>query len=211
MPRLLAVCRVARLLPDSGTVGVTAIDKRPVDGPVAVRDLGLYADVQADRVHHGGPEKALYAYAQEDAEAWADRLGRATPPGFFGENLRTEGLDLSGAAIGERWRIGDRVEVEVTMPRTPCATFQRHLDESQWVKRFAEEGRTGAYLRVLRRGSIEAGDGVEVLWRPSRPVGLRRWFLEHRAEDAQTLLDTEAAGELRLPDSLRPYLERALG
>lgn len=211
MPRLLAVCRVARLLPDSGTVGVTAIDKRPVDGPVAVRDLGLYADVQADRVHHGGPEKALYAYAQEDAEAWADRLGRATPPGFFGENLRTEGLDLSGAAIGERWRIGDRVEVEVTMPRTPCATFQRHLDEPQWVKRFAEEGRTGAYLRVLRRGSIEAGDGVEVLWRPSRPVGLRRWFLEHRAEDAQTLLDTEAAGELRLPDSLRPYLERALG
>lgn len=211
MPRLLAVCRVARLLPDSGTVGVTAIDKRPVDGPVAVRDLGLYADVQADRVHHGGPEKALYAYAQEDADAWAERLGRPTPPGFFGENLRTEGLDLAGAAIGERWRIGDRVEVQVTMPRTPCATFQRHLDEPQWVKRFAEEGRTGAYLRVRHRGSIEAGEGIEVLWRPSRPVGLRRWFLEHRAEDARTLLDTEAAGELQLPDSLRPYLERALG
>ncbi|QHC66039.1 MOSC domain-containing protein [Rathayibacter oskolensis] len=210
MPRLLAVCRVDRLLPDPGSVGVTAIDKRPVEGPVVVRDLGLYADVQADRAHHGGEAKALYAYAAEDAQWWGERLGRDTPPGFFGENLRTEGIDLSAAVIGERWRIGERVEVEVTMPRTPCATFQRHLDEPQWVKRFAEAGRTGAYLRVLHRGSVEAGDPVEVLSVPSRGVALRRWFVERRADDAQTLLDAEAAGELRLADDLRPYLHRAL-
>ncbi|SMH46348.1 MOSC domain-containing protein YiiM [Rathayibacter oskolensis] len=210
MPRLLAVCRVDRLLPDPGSVGVTAIDKRAVEGPVVVRDLGLYADVQADRAHHGGEAKALYAYSAEDARWWGERLGRATPPGFFGENLRTEGLDLSNAVVGERWRIGSRVEVEVTMPRTPCATFQRHLGEPQWVKRFAEEGRTGAYLRVLHRGSVEAGDAIELLSRPSRSVPLRRWFVERRSDDAQTLLDAEAAGELHLADSLRPYLERAL-
>ncbi|KQQ03944.1 MULTISPECIES: MOSC domain-containing protein [unclassified Rathayibacter] len=210
MPRLLAVCRVDRLLPDPGSVGVTAIDKRPVEGPVVVRDLGLYADVQADRAHHGGEAKALYAYAAEDAQWWGERLGRATPPGLFGENLRTEGLDLSNAVIGERWRIGERVEVEVTMPRTPCATFQRHLDEPQWVKRFAEAGRTGAYLRVLHRGSVEAGDPIELRSRPSRGVPLRRWFVERRADDAQTLLDAGAAGELHLAEALLPYLHRAL-
>lgn len=210
MPRLLAVCRVDRLLPDPGSIGVTAIDKRPVEGPVVVRDLGLYADVQADRAHHGGEAKALYAYSSDDADWWGERLGRPTPPGFFGENLRIEGHDLSSAVVGERWRIGERVEVEVTMPRTPCATFQRHLDEPQWVKRFAEEGRTGAYLRVLRRGSIEAGDTIEVLSRPTRSVPLRRWFVERRADDAQTLLDAEAAGELQLAEALRVYLHRAL-
>ncbi|ROQ03230.1 MOSC domain-containing protein YiiM [Rathayibacter sp. PhB93] len=210
MPRLLAVCRVDRLLPDPGLVGVTAIDKRPVEGPVVIRDLGVYADVQADRAHHGGEAKALYAYAREDAEWWAERLGYEMPPGRFGENLRVEGLELTGAVIGERWRIGEKVEVEVTMPRTPCATFQRVLGEPHWVKRFADEGRTGAYLRVLHRGSIEAGDAIELLSRPERAVPLRRWFVERRADDAQTLLDAEAAGELRLAADLRPYVERAL-
>ncbi|PPG48051.1 MULTISPECIES: MOSC domain-containing protein [unclassified Rathayibacter] len=210
MPRLLAVCRVARLLPDSGTVGVTAIDKRPVEGPVGVRDLGLYGDVQADRAHHGGLDKALYAYSDEDALWWAERLGRPVAAGMFGENLRIEGLDVSGAVIGERWRIGAAVEVEVTMPRTPCATFQRALGEPQWVKRFADEGRTGAYLRVLHRGSVEAGDAVEVLSRPAHGVPVDRWYREHSPADAQALLEAEEAGALRPAPALRASIERAL-
>ena len=36
VPLLTALCRVDRLQPDSGSVGVTAIDKRPLDGPVPV-------------------------------------------------------------------------------------------------------------------------------------------------------------------------------
>ena len=111
MATILAVCRVEQLLPDASSVGVTAIDKRPVDGRVKVRPLGLRADVQADRKHHGGLTKALYAYAQEDAEFWAAELGRPVPAGLFGENLRTSGLDVNGAEIGERWRIGDELVV----------------------------------------------------------------------------------------------------
>ncbi|AJM78058.1 MOSC domain-containing protein [Rathayibacter toxicus] len=210
MPQLRAVCRVSRLLPDPGTVGVTAIDKRPVEGPVAVRDLGLYADVQADRAHHGGPDKALYAYSSTDAQWWSEQLSRPTPPGFFGENLRIDGIDLSESVIGERWQIGDQVQVEVTMPRTPCATFQRYLDEPQWVKLFAAEGRVGAYLRVLRRGSVQAGDSVVIVAQPTGSVPLRRWFCERRAADAQTLLERDAAGELRIAPALREQLERSL-
>lgn len=169
MPRLLAVCVVHQLLPDAGTIGVTAIDKRPVDGSVKIGPYGVYADVQADRKHHGGHDKALYAYAQEDAEHWERELGRALPAGFFGENLRTEGIDVNEARVGEVWRIGEHVEVQVTMPRSPCQTFARWVggeDARGWVKRFGAEGRLGPYLRVLTGGRIEAGDEIVVVSRP---------------------------------------------
>ncbi len=177
MARLLAVCAVRQLRADAGTIGVTAIDKVAVDGAVKVGAYGVYADVQADRKHHGGLDKALYAYAAEDAAFWARELGRELAPGFFGENLRTEGIDVNAARIGERWRIGSGVEVEVTMPRTPCQTFARWVggpDERGWVKRFAAERRLGPYLRVVQTGRIAAGDEIVVT---------------HRPEDAPTILD----------------------
>ena len=175
MPRLVAVCVVRQLRPDAGTVGVTAIDKGPVEGPVRIGPYGVYADVQADRKHHGGLDKALYTYAQEDADHWSAQLGRDLSPGWFGENLRVEGLDVNAALIGERWRIGDRVEVEVTMPRTPCQTFARWVggdDERGWVKRFSAERRLGPYLRVVRGGRVQAGDEIEVVYRPEGAPGL---------------------------------------
>ncbi|MFT4230380.1 MAG: MOSC domain-containing protein [Microbacterium sp.] len=173
--RLLAVCVVRQLRPDAGAVGVTAIDKAPVDGPVRIGPYGAYADVQADRKHHGGLDKALYVYAQEDAGFWESQLGRTLPPGWFGENLRVEGLDVNAARIGERWRIGDRVEAEVTMPRTPCATFARWVggdDEQGWVKRFSRERRLGPYLRVVQGGRVQAGDEIFVLPAPDGAPGL---------------------------------------
>ena len=103
MGSLIAACVVSALRPDAGTVGITAIDKRPVIGAVKVGRLGLYADVQADRKHHGGADKAVYAYAQEDADFWSAQLGRDLPPGWFGENLRVSGLDVTNARVGERW------------------------------------------------------------------------------------------------------------
>lgn len=170
MPHLIAACVVSALRPDSGTVGITAIDKRPVAGPVKVGRLGLYADVQADRKNHGGDDKAVYAYAQEDADYWSAQLGRPLEPGWFGENLRVAGLDVSNARVGDRWRIGSSVELAVTMPRSPCATFARWVggaDERGWVKRFATEGRLGAYLRVIRTGSVSPGDEIELFAAPT--------------------------------------------
>lgn len=177
MPRLLAVCAVRALRPDKGAIGVTAIDKRALDGAVKIGAYGAYSDVQASRKHHGGLDKALYAYADEDAQFWEGQLGRDLEPGFFGENLRTEGFDVNAALVGERWRIGDRVEVEVTMPRTPCQTFARWVggaDERGWVKRFSDERRLGAYLRVVTTGRVRAGDEIVVV---------------HRPEGAPTILD----------------------
>jgi len=142
----------------------SAIDKRPVGGPVEVRRLGLDGDVQVERRHHGGPDQAVYAYAAEDLEMWAARLGRTLPPGSFGENLTLSGLDVTQARIGERWRIGT-VLLEIGDVRTPCHTFQAWLGEPGWIKRFRAEGRPGAYLRVLEEGTLQAGDPIEVVER----------------------------------------------
>ena len=170
VPVVSAVCVVHQLIPDPGGAdGVTAIDKRATSEPVKVGPYGLRGDVQVSRKHHGGLEKAVYLYGQVDADFWEAQLGRELHPGWFGENLRVDGLDVNAARVGERWRIGegaDAVEVELTMPRTPCQTFARWVggeDARGWVKRFADSRRLGAYARVVRTGVVRAGDPLTVL------------------------------------------------
>jgi MOSC domain-containing protein YiiM len=211
---VLAVCRVHQLLTDEGSVGVTAIDKRPVDGPVKVHKLGLHGDIQASRIHHGGLDQALYAYSQADADYWTGELQRELPPGIFGENLRVTGIETTNAIIGERWKIGLDVEVEVTSPRTPCATFQRRMDEAMWIKRFSEAGRVGTYLRVIRTGSVQAGDHIHRLFVPTHGVTIGKWFSDPSIEDIEALRDADADGEIRLqPEYLDEFerLQRRLG
>lgn len=191
-------------------MGVTAIDKRPVDGPVKVHKLGLHGDIQASRIHHGGEDQALYAYSQADADYWVGVLQRELPPGIFGENLRVAGIETTGAVIGERWRIGLDVEVEVTSPRVPCATFQRRMDESQWVKRFTEAGRVGAYLRVVKTGSVQAGDHIHRLFVPKHGVTIGQWFSEPDLDAIEALRDAEADGEIRLQTEYHERFEKML-
>jgi MOSC domain-containing protein YiiM len=212
--RVTAVCVVHGLLPDPGNdPAVTAIDKRPVTGPVEVGPLGLAGDTQCDTANHGGPHQAVYAYADEDAGWWAGELGREIPPGQFGENLRIAGIDVNGAEIGERWRIGAgaaAVVVEVTSPRVPCTTFQRRMDEPHWVKRFTERGCPGAYLRVVVPGRVAAGDPVTVESRPGHGVTVRDAFPRPGGAAARALLDAAGAGVVDLQPELREYAERAV-
>jgi MOSC domain-containing protein YiiM len=184
--RVLAVCIVGLQLfdvPDS-RVGRSGIDKRPVEGRAAVQQLGLDGDAQLDRRDHGGEGQAVYVYGQEDAEWWERELDRALPPGRFGENLRTAGVDLTGAVLGERWRIGTAL-FEVTAPRIPCNTFARFWGVPQLVKRFTARGATGAYLRVLETGEVGAGDTVEVAFRPDHGITTGRAFRLLTTEQSQ--------------------------
>lgn len=198
--RLIAVNVVHQVLPSpKSKVRVTAIDKRPQAGRVSVGELGLTGDTQCDTKHHGGPDQALYLYAREDADWWAAELGREIPPGLFGENLTTEGLDVTGALIGERWRLGETVEVEVRTPRTPCITFESRMGIPHWIKRFHQAGRPGAYLKVLRPGTIAAGDPVTVIHRPEHDVTVGRVFTDPEPATMQALLDSgiDLAGSMR--------------
>lgn len=214
MALIEAVCVVHELRPDDPRQGtVTAIDKRAVAGRSMVHRLGVEDDRQMDVDHHGGPDKAVYAYAGEDISWWAGKLDRDLEPGAFGENLRTTGLDVTGAVIGEQWHVGDPGDgavLEVTMPRIPCSTFQRWMDEPQWVKRFTDHGAPGAYLRVVREGSVAAGDRVRVERRPAHGVTIGDCFVRFTAEVGQRLIDAGAAGELDLAPDLRRFAERSL-
>ncbi|MFG2354610.1 MOSC domain-containing protein [Streptomyces sp. NPDC048521] len=198
--------------------GVTGIDKKPAEGPVRVAApgpkgfgaSGLAGDAVCDRRHHGGHDQAVYAFAREDLDGWERELGRSLPNGCFGENLTTDGLDVSGALIGERWRIGPEVVLEVTSGRIPCRTFQGHLGERGWVKRFTRKGATGAYLRVIEPGEIRAGDPVEIVHRPEHGVTAAMQFRAVTTE-RELLPRLLAAGEALHTETLaaaREYAER---
>jgi MOSC domain-containing protein YiiM len=102
-----------------GRPAKSAIWKSPADGRIAARGVNLAGDDQADRKAHGGPDKAVYAYAVEDARWWKQEIGRSLAYGEFGENLTTEGIEVNDALVGERWEIGT-VVLEVCEPRIPC-------------------------------------------------------------------------------------------
>jgi len=175
----------ARPNPDKREVGLTGIDKVPTSEPVPVRapgnkrdglGSGLVGDMVGDRLNHGGDIQAVYAYAREDLDHWESVLGRTLAGGVFGENLTTVGIDVSGAVIGERWRIGDELELAVTVPRIPCGTFRAWIAESGWLRMFARAARPGTYLSVVRRGQVRAGDSVTVVHRPAHGVTVAHVF-----------------------------------
>jgi len=178
-----------------GQAARSAIDKRPVSGPVELGPLGLEGDTVADKVNHGGREQAVYAYAREDLDWWTEQLGRELRNGLFGENLTTTGIDVSSALVGETWQVGTTV-LQVTAPRIPCNTFKSWLDEPRWVKRFAAAGRPGAYLRVLTAGMVAAGDDLEVLSRPAVQVTVAESMLAFYGDDMlmRRLLEIEGRG-----------------
>ncbi|MFG1702419.1 MOSC domain-containing protein [Nonomuraea sp. M3C6] len=168
----------------AGKMGRTAIDKRVVTHRVEVLANGLAGDERADKEHHGSLDHAVYSYAREDYDWWEGELGRELRDGRFGENLTTSGLDVNGALIGERWRVGSAV-LEVSGPRVPCVVFRNWMDEPGWVKRFTEAGRPGAYLRVVELGELGVGDEVELVSRPEAGVTVGDWFrARHGDRDA---------------------------
>lgn len=166
--------------PVTAKTGVSGIDKQPVAGPVSVQapesvGSGLAGDPICDTAHHGGIDQAVYAYAREDLDAWQPTLGDLRP-GSFGENLTTRGVEVTGARIGERWRVGDNLVLEVAVPRIPCRTFAAWLDVHGWVTTFTRAGVPGAYLRVLHPGSVRVGDPITVEHRPDHDITIGLTF-----------------------------------
>ena len=153
-------------MPDAGLVAADALDDLVCGAGLGLGDELGVGDERAGHAHEvshavadepvGGAEvDDQYAYAREDYDWWQARLSRRLANGLFGENLTTEGVDVNGAVIGERWRIGPRLVLQPTFGRIPCVTFQRKMGEPRWVKTFARANRPG---RVPARAG--AGRGV---------------------------------------------------
>jgi MOSC domain-containing protein YiiM len=153
----------------------SAIWKSPVAGRVAARGVNLAGDDQADRNAHGGPDKAVYAYAVEDARWWEGQIGRPLAFAEFGENLTTEGIEVNDALVGERWAVGSTV-LEVSEPRVPCWRLGVRMNDPKFIRRFTEALRPGAYLRIVSEGDVGAGDGIDLVSRPGHDLTVRDVF-----------------------------------
>ncbi len=154
----------------------SGIDKRPLDGPVQVTRTGLAGDEQADRLHHGGPDKALHHYPAEHYAHWRrecpDRAALFVP-GAFGENLCTYGLTEDTVCLGDVWQLGV-VILQVSQGRQPCRRLNLRFDLPDMVERVQRSGRGGWYYRVLEPGLAGPGDHLRLRQRPHPEWSVRR-------------------------------------
>src|SRR4249919_2006039 len=173
----------------NGHPAKSAIWKAPAVGRIAARGVNLAGDDQADRKAHGGPDKAVYAYAVEDLGWWAGEIGRPLESGELGENLTTEGIEVNGALVGERWAIGTTV-LEVAEPRVPCWRLGVRMNDKMFPRRFNQALRPGAYLRIVAEGEVGAGDDIRVVERPAHDLTIREVFriYIHDRDEAERLL-----------------------
>jgi MOSC domain-containing protein YiiM len=188
-----------REVPWRGRTVRTAIWKHPVAGRVKVRGVNVDGDDQGDREVHGGVDKAAYSYAVEDYGWWGAELGQELAPGTFGDNLTVRGIDVSGAEVGERWRVGGTL-LEVAQPRIPCFKLGIRMGSQRFPRRFAAARRPGAYLRILAEGEVAAGDPVEVVHRPGHGLTVAevsRIYHDDHAAAARLLQVPELAGTWR--------------
>ena len=203
-----AVCVVHDVI--DGYFHPTAIDKRPVTGSVSVGELGPEGDHHIDQAH-GGRDAAVYVYAAEDAAYFSRSLDREIPPGLFGDNVRTRGLDVTNCRLGERWWLGEPgtgVLLEVRKPRTPCQNFSMRMGIDGFHVAFNRTGRVGAMCRVLQPGVVRAGDPITVDHEPDHEVTIGVLVTGMTPSQAQGLLDSEVSLTSAVRSKARRYAAR---
>jgi MOSC domain-containing protein YiiM len=188
----------------------TAIFKEPTAEATRVESLGLVGDGQADLRVHGGPDKAVYAYAWEHYAYWADLLPAGAPanPGAFGENLTTRGLLEPQVRIGDEYQLGTAV-LRAVQPRQPCYKLNLRFNDTRMVPRFIGAGRSGIYFQVLRPGRVQAGDAIQLVQpSPYRPTIQDVADLLHNTRRDPALVE-ELLGIPYLPPALRIYFQQS--
>ena len=185
----------------------TAIFKKPVAGPVAIRQLNLAGDQQADLTVHGGPDKAVYAYPVEHYEYWRKQLPDVSFSwGVFGENLTTEGLSEDTLCIGDLVRAGSAI-LQVTQPRMPCYKLELRFNRDDMIKRFLVSGRSGFYFSVIEPGDVGVGSQVEVLDRDTNNVTISDILRLYLGQTPDPELLRRMANVTSLPENWKTQLQ----
>jgi MOSC domain-containing protein YiiM len=154
----------------AGRVIMTGGYKSPIDAAHCGMEQ-IDGDGQADRVNHGGVDKAVNVYAHDHYPYWERVFGHALTPGAFSENLTIAGALESSVCIGDHWRAGE-VIFEVSQPRMPCSKLALKHDKRHLVQWVQETGYTGFYLRVIAPGMLARGARIEVIARDPRGVSI---------------------------------------
>ena len=177
--------------PDYKSVA-SAIHKKSISNlenpmPVEIHSLGIKGDEQADLSVHGGIEKAIYVYPAEHYAFWNELLSRETKKstalkhGAIGENFTIEGLLESEVFVGDTLLIGN-LEFVVVKLREPCFKFNAALGYKAATKAMVQSGFCGWYLRVLKTGTLAAGEQISVIpgTRDTSIAQQNRNLLQHR-------------------------------
>jgi MOSC domain-containing protein YiiM len=157
----------------------TGIFKQPVTDALELGVLGFTNDVQVNRKYHGGPDKAVCAYAFEHYDFWTEVLERELPAGSFGENFTLSGLLEDEVHIGDVFKIGT-ARVQISQPRQPCGTLAARFGIKDFVKQVVNSGMTGWYFRVLEPGTVRAGDHLELQTRGKISVQAANLVMHHK-------------------------------
>ena len=190
---------------------MSAIDKAPIEAPVAVNFMGLTTDEQADRRHHGGPLKAVHQLATATYDKINAEFGLKVRVGTLGENLTTEAvnslpaMDESTVCIGDIFQYGGQygntdnnnsVQLRIVQPRRPCYKINDQIGQfklnkvpniASWI---TKQGIAGWYFEVVRDGMIHTDLPVYLIERPYPFATLEKlWQLANSKEkfDAEVI------------------------
>lgn len=156
----------------------SAIAKAPASGPIAIGPLGLHGDEQADRIHHGGPDKAIHHYPHDHYPHWRSVIGDhplLASDGAFGENISTSDLVETTVCLGDRFRLGSAL-VEISQGRQPCWKLDHRFGQRGVMAEVVRSARSGWYYRVIEAGQAAAGDTIELVSRPLPDWSVARCF-----------------------------------
>lgn len=189
----------------------TGIFKYPVDHELWLGSTDVKGDQVIDRKYHGGIDKACYAFSADDYSFWEDMYPEVEfIHGMFGENLTVEGMDEAEIFIGDHYALGEAL-LEVSEPRQPCVKFNLRMDRSNASKVFVKHERSGVYFRVLKEGTVWAGDEFKLIKRDPHSLSVKRIFQllfnPSERKELEHAISLEALAE-STRDDLKQKLER---
>lgn len=147
----------------------SAIAKRQVSGSVMLTALGLEGDEQAEKRHHGGPDRALCHYPREHYSFWQRQYPQQAElfcAPAMGENLSTLGMTEDSVFIGDIYRWGEAL-IQVTQPRSPCFKLNYHTGIERFAVQMQDSGYCGWLYRVVAEGMVGRHHGLELASRNS--------------------------------------------
>lgn len=126
-----------------------------------VTESGLEEDVQRNKKHHGGPNRALCLYSLEKIQQ-LQLEGHPIYPGSIGENLTLSGFDWSLLTPGVQLKCGSDLLIEITSFTVPCKNIRESFVQNKFsrISQKINPGWARVYAKVLQPGRIQIGDVV---------------------------------------------------
>jgi MOSC domain-containing protein YiiM len=154
---------VLQISVSTGGVPKHAVPEAPVTA------LGVEGDGHAHPELHGGPDRAVLLITAEGIAELA-ALGFPLTYGSLGENLTTRGIARRDWRVGQRWRIGADVVIEITKHRAPCQQLNVYGPGLQAAiydvltrdgdPASPKWGLSGVYASVVTPGLLHPGDAI---------------------------------------------------